>query len=84
MKVKVTKKAREVTAGYEVDEQMMQIVIKLPGAYPLRQATVEGPDRVGVDSKKWRSWLLSTQGVITFSVSYHAEGARREISISGE
>ncbi|KAI9882616.1 MAG: hypothetical protein M1823_005635 [Watsoniomyces obsoletus] len=69
LKIKVSKKAKEVTAGYEVDEQMMQIVIKLPGAYPLRQAIVEGPNRVGVDAKKWRSWLLSAQGVITFSVS---------------
>ena len=68
-KVKVSKKAKEVTAGYDVDEQTMQIVIKLPGAYPLRQATVEGINRVGVDEKKWRSWLINTQGVITFSVS---------------
>ena len=68
MKVKVSKKAREITASYEVDEQTMQIVIKLPGAYPLRQATVEGLNRVAVDEKKWRSWLLNTQGVITFSV----------------
>lgn len=70
LKVKVSKKAKEITASYEVDEQTMQIVIKLPGAYPLRQAIVEGLNRVGVDEKKWRSWLLSTQGVITFSVSH--------------
>ena len=69
MKIRVSKGAREITAGYDVDDQMMQIVIKLPGAYPLRQATVEGVSRVGVDEKKWRSWLLNTQGVIKFSVS---------------
>lgn len=69
MKVRVSRKVKEITAGYEIDEQTMQIMIKLPGAYPLRQATVEGVNRVGVDEKKWRSWLLSTQGVITFSVS---------------
>ena len=68
MKVKVSKKVREITASYEVDEQTMQIVIKLPGAYPLHQATVEGLNRVAVDEEKWRSWLLSTRGVITFSV----------------
>ncbi|KAI9786287.1 MAG: hypothetical protein M1816_008096 [Peltula sp. TS41687] len=67
MKVKVSKNAREITASYEVDEQTMQIVIKLPGAYPLSQATVEGLNRVAVDEKKWRSWLLNTRGVITFS-----------------
>ena len=69
MKIKVSKGAREITASYNIDDQMMQIVIRLPGAYPLRQATVEGVSRVGVDEKKWRSWLLNTQGVIKFSVS---------------
>ncbi|KAI9674183.1 MAG: hypothetical protein M1817_002001 [Caeruleum heppii] len=67
MSVKVSKNAKEVTASYEVDEQTMQIVIKLPGTFPLRQAVVEGVNRVGVDEKKWRSWLINTQGVITFS-----------------
>ncbi len=69
MKVRVSYKAKEVTASYDVDEQTMQIVIRLPGAYPLRQAVVEGVNRVAFDEKKWRSWLLSTQGIITFSVS---------------
>ncbi len=68
--IKVSQKAKEVTAGYEVDDQTMQIVIKLPPTYPLHQATVEGVNRVGVDEKKWRSWLINTQGVITFSVRY--------------
>ncbi|KAI9756433.1 MAG: hypothetical protein M4579_003855 [Chaenotheca gracillima] len=67
MKVKVSTKAKEVTASYEVDEQRMQIVIRLPGTYPLRQIAVEGLNRVGVDEKKWRSWLITTQGVIMFS-----------------
>ncbi|KAI9877231.1 MAG: hypothetical protein M1830_004467 [Pleopsidium flavum] len=67
--IKVNQKAKEITAGYEVDDQTMQIAIKLPPTYPLHQATVEGINRVGVDEKKWRSWLINTQGVITFSVS---------------
>ncbi|KAI9847626.1 MAG: hypothetical protein M1837_002200 [Sclerophora amabilis] len=67
MKVKVSTRAKEVTASYEVDEQTMQIMIKLPGTYPLSQVTVEGLNRVGVDEKKWRSWLINTQGVIMFS-----------------
>ncbi len=67
--IKVNQKAKEITAGYEVDDQTMQIAIKLPLSYPLHQATVEGINRVGVDEKRWRSWLINTQGVITFSVS---------------
>lgn len=73
MKVKISKKVKEIIASYEVDEQVIQIVIKLPGGYPLQQATVEGLNRVAIDEKKWRSWLLSTQGVIKFSVSVNVE-----------
>ena len=82
LKVKVSKKAREVTAGYDVDEQTMQIAIKLPGAYPLRQAVVEGIHRVGVDEKKWRSWLINAQGVITFSVGRRTTRAGRVLTLA--
>jgi E3 ubiquitin-protein ligase listerin len=67
--VKVSKNAREVSAAYEVDEQELRILVKLPEAYPLRSVEVQGIQRVAVDEKKWRSWLINTQGVITFSVS---------------
>lgn len=69
LKVKVNQRAKEITASYEVDEQTMAIIVRLPGNYPLRQAVVEGLNRVAVDERKWQSWLRSTQGVITFSVS---------------
>ncbi|KAI9765177.1 MAG: hypothetical protein M1840_007770 [Geoglossum simile] len=66
LQIKVSK--REVIAGYEVDEQTMQMSIRFPPAYPLQQAAVEGVNRVGIEEKKWRAWLISTKGVITFSV----------------
>lgn len=66
LQVKVSK--REVAAGYEVDEQTMQMGIRFPPAYPLQQASVEGVNRVGIEDKKWKAWLISTKGVITFSV----------------
>ncbi|KAF2083345.1 RING zinc finger protein-like protein [Saccharata proteae CBS 121410] len=65
--VKVNQRAKEVTAGYEVDEQFMTIVIRLPPTYPLKQASVEGINRVAVGEQKWQAWLRNTQGVITFS-----------------
>jgi hypothetical protein len=68
--VKVSKKSREVYAGYEVDEMQMQIVIRLPSAYPLEGVKVEGINRVAASEKKWQSWLIITQGAITFSVSH--------------
>jgi hypothetical protein len=66
--VKVSRKSREVYAGCEVDEMQMQIVIRLPAVYPLEGVKVDGVNRVAVSEKKWQSWLMITQGVITFSV----------------
>lgn len=65
--IKVSKRSKEIFAGYEVDELMMQIVIRFPDNYPLEGVKVEGLNRVAVTEKKWLSWLRNTQGVITFS-----------------
>lgn len=66
--IKVSKRSKEIFAGYEVDELMMQIVIRFPDNYPLEGVKVDGLNRVAVTEKKWLSWLRNTQGVITFSV----------------
>lgn len=67
--VKVSRTAREVTAGYEVDEMIASITIKVPPNYPIEGITVLGTSRVVVNERKWQSWVRTTQGVITFSVS---------------
>jgi len=69
LQIKVSKRSREVFASYEVDDTNMQIVIRLPAVYPLEGVKVDGVNRVAVDEKKWTSWLMITQAVITFSVS---------------
>lgn len=66
--VKVSKNSREVYAGCEIDDMQMQIVIRLPANYPLEGVKVDSINRVAVSEKKWQSWLMITQGVITFSV----------------
>ncbi len=68
--VKVSTRSREVSVGYEIDDMMMQIAIRLPTNYPLDNVKVEGVNRVAASEKKWTSWLRVTQGVITFSVSF--------------
>lgn len=65
--VKVARAAREVTAGYEIDEDSAAIVIKIPASYPIEGVNVAGLHRVAVSEKKWLSWIMTTQGVITFS-----------------
>jgi len=67
--VRVAARSKEVNVAYLVDEQTMAIVVRLPDAYPLQGARVEGVSRVAVDEKRWQSWLRNCQGVITFSVS---------------
>lgn len=67
LNVKVSRPAREVTAGYEIDEDEAAIAIKIPSSYPIDGVAVEGLRRVAVDDKKWQSWVRTTRGVITFS-----------------
>lgn len=65
--VRVARAAREVTAGYEVDESQAAISIRIPPSYPIENVAVAGLHRVAVSEKKWQSWIMTTQGVITFS-----------------
>lgn len=65
--IKVRPRAQEITASYLVDEQTMAIMVRLPDAYPLEGARVEGISRVAVDQRKWLAWLRNCQGVIQFS-----------------
>lgn len=65
--IKTSLPAREITASIPIDEQTMSIAIHLPPSYPLSRATVTGLRRVGVTEQKWRSWVITTQGVINFS-----------------
>ncbi|KAI9471976.1 MAG: hypothetical protein EXX96DRAFT_622161 [Benjaminiella poitrasii] len=54
----------EVTATYRVDEQDMQIAIKLPTNFPLRPIDVEGLQKIGVNDKQWRGWMFAVTAVI--------------------
>ncbi|KAL4934255.1 ubiquitin-protein ligase RKR1 [Aspergillus undulatus] len=69
LSVKISSKTAEIIASIPVDEESppVAITISLPPAYPLHPALVAGRSRVLVDEKKWKSWLLTIQGVIMFS-----------------
>ncbi|WWD02614.1 hypothetical protein V865_000654 [Kwoniella europaea PYCC6329] len=55
----------EAIASYVVDEQPMEIGIRLPAEFPLKGVDVRDLRRVGVPENKWRGWLMSTQQTIT-------------------
>ncbi|EAU39241.1 conserved hypothetical protein [Aspergillus terreus NIH2624] len=67
--VKISAKTAEIIASIPVDEESPPVAISLslPPAYPLQPAVVVGRSRVLVDEKKWKSWLLTIQGVIMFA-----------------
>ncbi|PHH56078.1 E3 ubiquitin-protein ligase listerin [Ceratocystis fimbriata CBS 114723] len=67
LNVKVSRSTKEISAGYEIDEVEATISIKIPRNFPLGNVEVVGTNRVGVNDKKWQSWVRSTQGVIMFS-----------------
>jgi hypothetical protein len=59
----------EAIASYVVDEQPMEIGIRLPAEFPLRGVEIRDLKRVGVPENKWRGWLMSVQQTITSRVS---------------
>ncbi|KAH7392198.1 hypothetical protein DE146DRAFT_661887 [Phaeosphaeria sp. MPI-PUGE-AT-0046c] len=63
--VKVSSRAREITALYTVDEQTMSMRISLPPSFPLSNASIESLARVAVNETKWQSWLRTSLGAIT-------------------
>lgn len=68
MTVKTSRVTNEVTASYKIDEQNMEMAIRLPANFPLRQVDVEGLQRVGVTEPRWRAWLLATAAIIAVQV----------------
>lgn len=59
----------EAVASYVVDEQPMEIGIRLPAEFPLKGVDVRDLKRVGVPENKWRGWLMGLQQTITSRVS---------------
>lgn len=68
LQVKVSRAVREVSAGYEIDDEVASILIRIPAEFPLETVEVVGVKRVAVPERKWMSWIMSTQGVIKFGV----------------
>lgn len=66
--VRVALAINEVTAAFTVDDQQMEIAIKLPTGYPLKAVDVRPIRRVGVAEKVWRRWLFAVQQVVTSHV----------------
>lgn len=66
--VKVAGGANEVKAVFVIDEQNMEILIKLPNEFPLVGVEVKDIRKVGVSDSQWRAWLLAVQQVVSAQV----------------
>ncbi|KAM7195474.1 hypothetical protein V8F33_006644 [Rhypophila sp. PSN 637] len=67
LQIRISYAAREVVAEYEIDDEFASIVIRVPAGYPLETVEVQSQKRVAVDEKKWKGWMIATQGIITFA-----------------
>jgi hypothetical protein len=72
--VKTSTRSRDIFAGYEIDDMTMQINIQLPTNYPLQPVVVSSINRVGIPENKWKSFMITTQAVISFSNGSITEG----------
>ncbi|KAJ3043585.1 listerin E3 ubiquitin protein ligase 1 [Rhizophlyctis rosea] len=67
--IKASKQSNEVTAAYAIEDTNLEIVIRYPQNFPLRQIDVDagkasGGRNAGVGEARWRGWLLSTSAVM--------------------
>jgi hypothetical protein len=58
MTVKGSRVSREITTTYMKDECALEMVIRVPAAYPLRCVEVECTKRIGIAEDRWRRWVL--------------------------
>lgn len=67
MSIKVSNTTNEIRSIYSIDDQTMEMVIKIPESYPLSNVSVEGPLRLGVKENQWKAWLLASQRIISLT-----------------
>lgn len=56
----------EITTTYLADEVSVEMAIKLPKLYPLRNVEVECQRRMGINEGRWRRWTLQVNLCILF------------------
>jgi E3 ubiquitin-protein ligase listerin len=64
LKIKVSMAISEVTATYLVDEQNLEIKLRIPPDWPLHKIDIRDVKKVGVDENRWRAWVFGVRAVI--------------------
>lgn len=69
LSIKVASTVNEVKAVYSIDDQALELTVRLPSDYPLSPVDIRDSKRVGVSENTWRAWMLAVQQVISTGVS---------------
>ncbi|KAL1719117.1 hypothetical protein EV715DRAFT_272923 [Schizophyllum commune] len=72
--VKVAPAVHEVTAAYTVDEHQLEMKMKIPADWPLHKIEMRDVKTVGVDDRRWKSWMLAVQQVLWFQSGHILDG----------
>lgn len=70
LSIKVASSVNEVKAVYSIDDQALELTVRLPSDYPLSPVDIRDSKRVGVTENTWRAWMLAVQQVISTGVSH--------------
>ncbi|KAL4073539.1 hypothetical protein J3A83DRAFT_4370818 [Scleroderma citrinum] len=64
LSIKVSSALNEVTASYTVDDQVLELSIRMPNDWPLHRFDVRDTKMVGVSEDRWRAWVLGVQQTV--------------------
>ncbi|TFY57346.1 hypothetical protein EVG20_g8587, partial [Dentipellis fragilis] len=64
MTIKVASNLNEISAVYTIDEQQLELTLKIPPDWPLHGIEVKDSKRLGVSENRWRGWLLGVQQIV--------------------
>ncbi|KAH8148763.1 uncharacterized protein LAJ45_07106 [Morchella importuna] len=85
MQVKISRgTSKEILAVYPIDDQTMEMMVRLPSTFPLRQVEVEGVKRVGLSEQQFKKMQLASQAVINFQSASIIDGLtlfRKNVSL---
>jgi len=63
MAIKVATAVNEVTTSYSIDEQQIELTLKIPADWPLHAIEVKDSKNTAIKEDKWRTWVLGVQQI---------------------
>jgi E3 ubiquitin-protein ligase listerin len=83
MAIKVATAVNEVTASYTIDEQQIEVTLKIPADWPLHAIEVKDSEKSAIKKDKWRTWVLGIQQITWSQVSWLSHSCREELKTLG-